>query len=404
MAPKTIHVIGSLNIDLITRTPRHPSPGETLTATSFNYGPGGKGANQAVACARLSRSNPKTQPESSSSSNSIASSDDAEDKVDIKVEMIGAIGSDFFGDYILDELKASGVGVGGVRRLGGEKTGTAVVVVEEGTGENRILITGGANASVLPASLASYLRPSSNPTSDSRPSNPDLDLDSERRANKPDLIILQLEIPLLTVISIIASAKQAGIDVLLNPAPAVQGIPRDVFRGLGHLIMNESEAGILVAGLGDDDDGAGDEKGDRNNEEGGKKEGKDGEGGKHWQGVCDRFHGLGVRNVVITLGSHGVYFSSSSSSTSSSSAPSASTTNLPSTGQHIPAAPVEKVIDTTAAGDTFVGAYAVHILGGGKGGEKGVEEAVKWANRAAARTVEREGAMGSIPWGDEVGG
>ncbi|KAI4232688.1 MAG: hypothetical protein LQ349_004855 [Xanthoria aureola] len=352
MPPKTIQIIGSLNIDLITRTPRHPSPGETLTATSFTYGPGGKGANQAVACARLSRSKNNNQQQQASPSTSSSSSSTPT----INIQMIGAVGNDFFGHRLLSSLKANGVDTTRVRQMedDGPKTGTAVVIVEEDSGENRILITPGANASVVsPPSLGIPPSSSSSLTSSSL----------------PDLIILQLEIPLATVVSIIATARDKGIDVLLNPAPAVSDLPRDVYQGLKHLIMNETEAGLLVGALGSETEEV-EERGNLMNK----------------QDICDRFHTLGVTNVIITLGAKGVYYSSRDEAEGGCG--------------HVPAAKVETVVDTTAAGDAFVGAYAVAVVGHGAG----VPEAVRWANRAGARTVEKEGAMGAIPWGDEVGG
>ncbi|KAL8852018.1 MAG: hypothetical protein Q9221_003123 [Calogaya cf. arnoldii] len=332
MPPKTIQIVGSLNIDLITRTPRHPNPGETLTATCFNYGPGGKGANQAVACARLSRS--KTQQQTPSNT---------------KIEMLGAVGTDFFGNYLLDELKTSGVDISKVHKIENSKSGTAVVIVEEQTGENRILISPGANASVFPPISLPPL---------------------------PDLIILQLEIPIPTVVNIIQEAREKGVDVLLNPAPAVDNLPKDIYKGLKHLIMNETEAAILSANL---DDAASEayqrKRGNRMPE-------------NNTQDTCERFHALGVTNVIITLGANGVYYSFRNEKEGWGE------------GGHVPAEKVEKVVDTTAAGDTFVGAYAVAVTVDGTS----VVDAVGWANRAGARTVEKEGAMGSIPWRDEVGG
>ncbi|KAL8652127.1 MAG: hypothetical protein Q9226_004391 [Calogaya cf. arnoldii] len=331
MAPKTIQIVGSMNIDLITRTPRHPNPGETLTATSFNYGPGGKGANQAVACARLSGSKNHRQTSSNT-----------------KIEMIGAVGTDFFGNYLLDELKTSGVDISKIRKVEDQKTGTAVVIVEESSGENRILITPGANASVNPP-LPIY--------------------------PLPDLIILQLEIPIPTVVTIIQEARDKGVDVLLNPAPAVDNLPKDIYKGLKHLIMNETEAVILSANLDDEAQEQWErERGNRS-------------AGKNTQDTCERFHALGVTNVIITLGANGVYYSFRNEKEGWGE------------GGQVPAEKVEKVVDTTAAGDTFVGAYAVAVTVDGKS----VVDAVRWANRAGARTVEKEGAMGSIPWRDEVG-
>lgn len=125
--PLPITIIGSLNIDLVTVTPRVPSGGETLTATSFSTGFGGKGANQAVACARLCRQR-----------------DAASTSAQLQVSMVGAVGSDAFGRDFLQHLKGEGVDVERVQ-VKDDKTGTAVILVEEKSGENRILLATGAN-------------------------------------------------------------------------------------------------------------------------------------------------------------------------------------------------------------------------------------------------------------------
>lgn len=131
--PAIISVIGSLNVDLVTRTARIPTGGETLTSESFSIGYGGKGANQAVACARLSRT--ATQAASKSTS-------------DLEVRMVGAVGDDEFHAGFLAALKEDGVNTDRVEILKGMKTGVAVIVVETGTGENRIMFCPGANYEV----------------------------------------------------------------------------------------------------------------------------------------------------------------------------------------------------------------------------------------------------------------
>ncbi|KAI4239735.1 MAG: hypothetical protein L6R40_005480 [Gallowayella cf. fulva] len=323
MVVPQISVIGSLNIDLITRTSRMPQAGETLTANSFTYGSGGKGANQAVACARLSRS--KNAPST---------------PLTADVTMTGCVGDDFFGNFLIQNLQNSGVQTSNVRRIENQKTGTAVIIVEEATGENRILITPGANDSV-PADPVPVL--------------------GDIRA---DLLVLQLEIPLATVLSLITYAKKkGGIAVLLNPAPAVD-LPLDIYKHLDHLIMNETEA-TMLSGWDATDKGPTIQS--------------------NIQPVCDKFHEMGVKNVIITLGANGVHYSTNNDD------------NSQRRSHHVPGVKVAKVVDTTAAGDTFVGAYAVAVVNG-----VGVAEAVEWANKAAAKTVEREGAQGAIPWLDEV--
>ena len=175
---KTITIIGSLNTDLVTVTPRVPSGGETLTATSFSTGPGGKGANQAVACCRLSRPSPgRPFP-----------------FPDVFVRMVGAVGADEFGPRLISGMKADGIDVSGIREVEGETTGVAVIIVEEASGENRILLNPGANHTLHPSNFTS-------------PSSLGISL--------PHLIILQLEIPLETVLQILKTAKEARVPVLL---------------------------------------------------------------------------------------------------------------------------------------------------------------------------------------------
>jgi ribokinase len=319
-APKSITIIGSLNTDLVTHTPRVPTGGETLTATSFSTGGGGKGANQAVACARLSR------PRGSIFS-------------DIAVKMVGGVGTDEFGPPHIEAMKRDGIDTSGIRLVEGETTGVAVILVETGSGENRILLNPGANYALRPADFV-------NPESLGMP--------------KPDLIIMQLEIPLETVLQILETAKQAGINVLLNPAPAIK-LPEEAYAAVTHLILNETEAAILSG---------------RSVEEVEAE-------GFAWEGLAADFLKKGVRNLVVTLGAKGAYYATEGRS------------------GYIKAEKVEKVVDTTAAGDTFVGAYAVNIVR--RGGHEPIDDdIIKFACRAAGRTVERQGAQNSIPWADEL--
>ena len=131
--PAVISVIGSLNVDLVTRTSRVPVAGETLTSESFDIGFGGKGANQAVACARLSR----TQQQASEGKSS-----------GVEVRMVGAVGDDEFHAGFLKSLQKDGLETEGVKILKGKKTGVAVIVVETNSGENRIMFCPGANYDV----------------------------------------------------------------------------------------------------------------------------------------------------------------------------------------------------------------------------------------------------------------
>jgi ribokinase len=326
MARKTITIIGSLNTDLVTLTPRVPSGGETLTATSFGTGPGGKGANQAVACARLSRLNPKgnTPPTSQ----------------DVTVKMVGAVGADEFGPRLISGMKADGIDTSGIRSIEGQSTGVAVILVEETSGENRILLSTGANHSLQPSD---FLTPESLGTP------------------LPDLIILQLEIPLETVLQILSTAQKASVNVLLNPAPAVK-LPDHIYPAITHLIVNESEAALLT----------------------GRSVSSIEAPDFPMSEVTSEFLQKGVKNVIVTLGSKGAFFASVESTK----------------GTLVPAAKVRKVVDTTAAGDTFVGAYGVNVVRG----NSDLGSVVSLACKAAGRTVEKEGAQSAIPWVDEVEG
>ncbi len=332
MPRHVISIIGSLNTDLVTTTPRVPSGGETLTASSFSTGPGGKGANQAIACARLSHCKPSA----------IASGVPGTSSSEVKVQMIGAVGSDEFGPRLISGLQKDGIETSRISVVHGQTTGVAVILVEELSGENRILLSPGANHSLQPDDFTNI---------------------KSLGVEKPELLILQLEIPLKTVFSIIRTAKKAGIAVLLNPAPAVE-LPVEVLKDVDHLILNESEAAILSG-----QDSASYDELDFD-----------------WGSITDAFLRKGVKNVVVTLGSKGAYASQKIGG-----------------GVMVEASRVVKVVDTTAAGDTFVGAYAVeavkgHVL------EWDMKAAVKWACRAASRTVEKKGAQSAIPWANEIGG
>jgi len=304
-----------------------------MTASSFAVSPGGKGANQAVACAKLSRSRSSLSTTAQGASESESA----------HIRMVGAVGADTYGSLLTQNLSSHGVDVTGVTSSPSLKTGIAIIVVDEPTGQNRIILSPEANHSLQPESFASSLP-----------------------APRPDLLIMQLEIPLPTVLAALKAAREAGVPVLLNPAPA-QELPEEAYKGLAYLIVNETEAAVL----------------------GGVEESVlDSESGI--ESVAEKFLARGVQNVVVTLGGRGVYYLSSSSSSSGTG-----------TGKKKGLVPAlkAKVVDTTAAGDTFVGQYALEVVSGKDGFD--IEAAVHKANRAAAKTVEKMGAQDSIPWLDE---
>ena len=309
-----ISVIGSLNADLTTYTSRIPEGGETLHSDSFEVGSGGKGGNQAVACAKLSRRSNDRQNGSAI------------------IKMIGAVGKDAHGSMLLQDLQSTGIDISGVTVKEDVETGVAVILVETGSGENRILLSAGANYSLAANDFQNFPTP------------------------LPALIILQLEIPVSTTVQILRAAKTQGVEVLLNPAPAAK-LPEEVYVGLTHLIMNETETAILS-----------------------NHKSSDLEDTKNLPHIAGFFHTRGVRNVIITLGGRGVFYSTS-------------------TGDYglLPAKKVV-VVDTTAAGDTFAGAYALEVV---KDGFE-IKSAVQKANAAAAKTIGKRGAQFSIPWANEL--
>ena len=293
-----IYVLGSINMDMVARVPRMPVGGETLTADKYYVNPGGKGANQAVAIAKLGG----------------------------KVAMIGKVGSDETGDALKNNLKAMGVDESMVTRAD-VPSGIAMIIVEGG--ENRIILYKGANHSVTKADVDEGLK----------------------NAQPGDALVMQLEIPLETVTYAAAVAKQKGMLVLLNPAPAVP-LGEELLKNVDIIAPNETETEILT-GVGLDSD-------------------------VHIALAVKKLYQLGVKRVIITMGSRG---------------------SIVAEGQTI--TPVEprkvKAVDTTSAGDTFVGATVLRYLDGDT-----LEDAARFASVASSITVTREGAAQSIPTLEEV--
>ncbi|KAI1244441.1 hypothetical protein MGN70_014313 [Eutypa lata] len=386
----TITVLGSLNIDLVSYVSHHPLPGETMTSNRFSVSPGGKGANQAVACAKLSR------PRSSASNTTgtgTGTDRHAASQETAHVRMVGAVGDasagDGYGDLLVTNLRSQGVDTSGVVRPAGQKTGIAIIVVDEPTGQNRIILSPEANHFLQPGHFDDIS--SSSPSSPSS-SSIVVSLSNELSTPRPDLLIMQLEIPVPTVLRALRAARDGGVPVLLNPAPAVP-LPAEAYVGLAHLVVNETEAAIL----------GGASEADLETEAG-------------LEAVARKFLARGVRNVVVTLGGRGVYYMSSSSSSSSGSGSGSDVGDSGGKGsgevvvvvvkKGLVPAEKAKVVDTTAAGDTFVGVYALEAVlaaASSSGATFDVEAAVRKANRASAKTVERRGAQDSIPWRDELG-
>lgn len=342
-----IRVIGSLNIDFTTLTPRFPSPGETLTATSLTIAAGGKGANQAVACGRAAFS--------------------AKGQQDVRVEMVGAVGANDtqYKTLLRPTLEKAGVDCSGIRELENCQTGTATIIVDEGAGgENRILVVPGANHAGMERTEQVMQKVLEKPW--------------------PDVVVLQGEIPKETVFGILEeygkkTGSQKTPSVVFNPAPVFEeGIPKNLLPMVEVLIMNETEM-LQVASRAEG-------LGDLPNEEKNLKN-------STLDQVSVKFHDIGVNTVIVTLGAEGVYYSTNDGRR-----------------DKVPGVKVKRVVDTTAAGDTFVGHFSA-ALARWKGDQDGdrdglkkldIESAIRTANEAAAKCVQKPGAMESIPWGHEV--
>ncbi|MEI6778014.1 MAG: ribokinase [Chloroflexales bacterium] len=296
-----IIVVGSLNMDLVVRSPRLPRPGETLSGGPFATYPGGKGANQAVAAARLGA----------------------------RTTMIGRVGTDGFGEMLRISAEVDQVDVTHVLPTPGMSTGVALITVEVG-GQNTIVIAPGANAALTPE---------------------DVDAVAPLIA-AARVLLLQLEVPLPVVIRAAAIAHAAGATVILNPAPApIKRLPRELLAHVDYLVPNETEAAVFL----DESGGVPPEVLAR-----------------AVSAVC------GVPNVIITLGAGGVAMFG------------------PSGVTILPAFQVQAV-DTTAAGDAFVGGFAVALSEG-----LSPTEALRWGCAAGALAATRPGAQSSLPMRDEV--
>lgn len=294
-------VVGSLNMDLIVRAPRLPIGGETLAGHGFSTAAGGKGANQAVAAARLGA----------------------------RVAMVGCVGDDAYGSELRNGLLADGIDCSGVEVAVGVPTGIASILVDD-AGQNAIVIVAGGNGEMSPERMERY----------------------EALLAKAEVVIAQLEVPAATVEATLARAHALGRTVILNPAPAHGPLPAHWYGLVDYLIPNESEAALLTGLPVDSPETA--------------------------LRAAQRLLEAGARRVLITLGRQGVLYADA-------------TCHL-----HMPVAPVVAV-DTTAAGDTFVGGFAAGLAEG-----MSLEAAVALGQQAAALAVTRPGAQPSIPHRHEL--
>ncbi len=287
-----IAVIGSNMVDLVTYVDRMPLKGETLEAPSFEIGHGGKGANQAVAAAKLGA----------------------------EVMMITKVGDDMFAENTLKNLASVGIDTRHCGRVPGKPSGVAPIMVDR-SGENSILIVKGANNDLLP---------------------PDI----ERAAadlKRCDLILLQLEVPVETVYAAIAFGKRHGIKTLLNPAPALPDLDPERIKDVTFLVPNETELAILT-GLPVDTDAA-------------------------IETAAKSLIARGITTVIVTMGSRGAL--------------------LVERGAATRIAPVAvQPVDTTGAGDAFIGSFACFYAETGD-----TLGALRRAARYAAHSITRRGTQ-----------
>lgn len=295
-----IVVIGSCNTDMVINAEHLPRPGETIIGGNFFMNAGGKGANQAVAAARLGG----------------------------KVSFLAKVGNDHFGSSSIEQYKAEGIDVEHITVDGELPSGVALIMVD-GNGENCIAVASGANAALSPG---------------------DVDK-AEEVIEQGDIVLMQLETPIDTVTYAAHMAHAKGKKVILNPAPALP-LPESLFEHLYMIIANETEA-EFISGVKITD----------------------------MESVCraaDIIGEKGVGNVVVTLGSKGVFVKENGAY------------------HKVPAHRV-KAVDATAAGDTFCGAMCVALAE-----KKSILQAVEFANKCAAVTVTRMGAQSSLPRRSEI--
>jgi ribokinase len=294
--PAPIVVVGSLNADLVVHVDRFPRPGETLSGDGFTRFPGGKGANQAYAAARLGG----------------------------MVAMVGQVGADDHGAWLSGHLAAGGVDTAAVLRDAQAATGVALITVDA-TGQNHIVLVAGANGTFTPDRLAPV----------------------EEVVRGARVVLLQLEIPLDTVVAAARIAHEAGAQVILDPAPA-RAVPDTLLELSTYVTPNETELLVMTGGgdLRDNDD---------------------------VRRRAQQLMARGSPGVLVKLGARGAAL-------------------IGRHEEHWWSAHEVSVVDTTAAGDAFNGALAVALTEG-----QPLDRAGRFANAAASITVTRAGAQTSMP-------
>jgi ribokinase len=288
-------VIGSANVDFTVALARLPRPGETVSGGTLLRNLGGKGANQAVAARRLGA----------------------------EVRFLGCVGADPYGAELRAGLMAQGIGVDGLTTAEGAATGAALICVDS-EGRNQIAVAPGANHALDVSALAPHAA----------------------AIGWAQVVVCQLELPLLVVHWALAEARRTGALTILNPAPA-RDLDATLLELVDYLTPNEGEAGALT-GMAVTDIAS-------------------------TRAVAERLRAQGAGTVIVTLGGEGALVVSAEGAV------------------HYPAFPVT-VVDTTAAGDAFNGALAAGLAAGGT-----LEQALPLANAAGALACAKRGAQDSLP-------
>ncbi len=297
---KKIIVVGSSNTDMVVKVPHIPAPGETVMGSELLTIPGGKGANQAVGAAR-------------------AGGD---------VVFIACVSDDTFGTGSIENYKKDGIDTSFIKVEPGMHSGVALINVAA-DGENSIAVAPGANSHLLPGDIAK----------------------AKDAFAGAGAVLVQLEIPLETVLEVARLASELNVPLILNPAPGAK-LPAELLKLVSVITPNETEAALLTGTQEIDEDSI--------------------------PAMARELYDIGIETVIITLGSKGVYL-------------------LNSDFQGVIRGYTVKAVDTTAAGDVFNGALAAALSE-----NKPVRKAIDFAQRAAAISVTRMGAQPSAPWLDEI--
>ncbi|HDJ4769184.1 TPA: ribokinase [Staphylococcus aureus] len=295
-------ILGSTNVDQFLTVERYAQPGETLHVEEAQkaFG-GGKGANQAIATARMQAD----------------------------TTFITKIGTDGVADFILEDFKVAHIDTSYIIKTAEAKTGQAFITVNA-EGQNTIYVYGGANMTMTPEDV----------------------INAKDAIINADFVVAQLEVPIPAIISAFEIAKAHGVTTVLNPAPA-KALPNELLSLIDIIVPNETEAELL-SGI------------KVTNEQSMKDN-------------ANYFLSIGIKTVLITLGKQGTYFATKNQS------------------QHIEDYKVN-AIDTTAAGDTFIGAFVSRL----NKSQDNLADAIDFGNKASSLTVQKHGAQASIPLLEEV--